>query len=124
MALSFLFYVTFAIVVDRKITIAKKTQNELTHLLAAITFAQQFLLFHLHSRDHMGLEGQYPYLLQVSFYLIMALCYGGKTVEYVSLMKEEHYRDEDGLKNFNVESQCQEIIASKKSKFEELGEVK
>ncbi|CAL5210133.1 unnamed protein product [Lathyrus oleraceus] len=207
MALSFLSYATFSIILDRKITIAKKTQNELTHLLAAIAFAQQFLLFHLHSRDHMGLEGQYHYFLQVlificfvttlmgigfptsflvcfvrsvgiifqglwlmfmgfmlftpgyqpkgcfmkpegdqyvvrcsdeealhravslvnihfswfligvtvfamSFYLIMALCYGGKTVEYVSLMKEEHYQDEDGLKNFNVESQCQNIATS------------
>lgn len=208
MALSFLLYATFSIILDRKITIAKRTQNELTHLLVAIAFAQQFLLIHLHSRDHMGLEGQYHYLLQVlificfsttlmgigfptsflvcfvrsvgiifqglwlmfmgfmlftpgyqpkgcfmkpegdqyvircsdeealhravslvnihfswfligvtvfavSFYLIMAMCYGGKTVEYDSLMKEEHYRDEDGLKNFDVESQCQKIIASK-----------
>jgi hypothetical protein len=38
----------------------------------------------------------------VSFYLIMARFYGEK-VEYVSVMKEEHY-PEDGLKNFDVES--------------------
>ncbi|CAI8605176.1 unnamed protein product [Vicia faba] len=211
MALSFLLYATFAIILDRKITIARKTQNEVTHLLAAIAFTQEFLLIHFHSRDHMGLEGQYHYLLQVlificfattlmgigfptsflvcfvrsvgiifqalwlmfmgfmlftpgyqpkgcfmklegdqyvvrcsdpealrravslvniyfswfligvtvfavSFYLVMAMCYGGKTVEYVSLIKEEHYRDEDGLKNFDVESQCQKINASMEEK--------
>jgi hypothetical protein len=38
----------------------------------------------------------------MSFYLIMARFYGEK-VEYVSLVKEEHY-PEDGLKNFDVES--------------------
>ncbi|WJX21474.1 hypothetical protein P8452_10910 [Trifolium repens] len=201
MASSFLIYATFTIVLD-KFSTSTKIQNELSHLLAAIAFAQQFLLIHLHSRDHMGIEGQYHYLLQilisicfvttlmgigfpmsflvcfvrsvciifqglwlmfmgfmlftpgyepkgcftklegdqyivrcsdekalhraislvnlqfswfligvpvfaVSFYLIMATCYDEK-VEYVSLMKEEHYR-EDGLKSFDVESQCQKI---------------
>jgi hypothetical protein len=196
MASSFLIYATFAIVLDRFST-STKIQNELSYLLAAIAFAQQFLLIHLHSRDHMGIEGQYHYLLQIlisicfattlmgigfpmsflvcfvrsvciifqglwlmcmglmlytpgyepkgcfaklegdqymvrcsdekalhraislvnlqfswfligvpvfamSFYLIMARFYGEK-VEYVSLVKEEHY-PEDGLKNFDVES--------------------
>ncbi|GAU18001.1 hypothetical protein TSUD_51110 [Trifolium subterraneum] len=201
MASSFLIYATFSVVLDRFST-STIIQNELSHLLAAIAFAQQFLLIHLHSRDHMGIEGQYHYLLQilisicfvttimgigfpmsflvcfvrsvciifqglwlmfmgfmlftpgyepkgcftklegdqymvrcsddkalhraislvnlqfswfligvpvfaVSFYLSMARRYGEK-VEYVSLMKEEHYR-EDGLKSFDVESQCQKI---------------
>ena len=41
-----------------------QTQFELTQLLGAIAFAQQLLLFHLHSADHMGPEGQYHLLLQ------------------------------------------------------------
>jgi len=68
MALSFLVYATFAIILDRKLT-SIKYQNEITHLLAAIAFAQQFLLIHLHSRDHMGIEGQYHYLLQVLIFI-------------------------------------------------------
>ncbi|XP_004497156.1 uncharacterized protein [Cicer arietinum] len=208
MALSFLTYATFAIFLDRKksTSTTKTKKNELTHLLASIAFAQQFLLIHLHSRDHMGIEGQYHYLLQVlificlvmtlmgigfpksflvcfvrsisiifqglwlmfmgfmlftpgyapkgcfmkleedqfvvrcsdekalhraislvniqfswfligvtvfavSLYLIMATRYHEK-VEYVSLMKVEHYCEEDGLKNFDVESQCQKITTS------------
>ncbi|XP_027363985.1 tubulin-folding cofactor D isoform X2 [Abrus precatorius] len=62
MALAFLVYATFAIVFDRKCI---KAQHELTHLLGAIAFVQQFLLIHLHSRDHMGPEGQYHLLLQL-----------------------------------------------------------
>ncbi|KAK7390829.1 hypothetical protein VNO78_18943 [Psophocarpus tetragonolobus] len=62
MAMAFLVYAIFAIVLDRKCT---KAQRELTHLLGAIAFTQQFLLIHLHSRDHMGPEGQYHFLLQL-----------------------------------------------------------
>ena len=63
MAMAFLVYAIFAIVLDRiKCT---KAQHELTHLLGAIAFTQQFLLIHLHSRDHMGPEGQYHFLLQL-----------------------------------------------------------
>ncbi|XP_020213326.1 transmembrane protein 45B [Cajanus cajan] len=189
MAMSFLVYAIFAIVLDMKCTMA---QHELTHFLGAIAFTQQFLLIHLHSRDHVGPEGQYHLLLQLlitvslattlmgigfpksflvcfvrsvsivfqgvwlmimgfllwtpgfqpkgcfmhleeteeyvvkcsddealhravslvnilfsflvigvtvfamSFYLVMLRRYGGK-VEYVSLVKEEHYREEDGF---------------------------
>ncbi|KAK7280544.1 hypothetical protein RJT34_25608 [Clitoria ternatea] len=62
MGLPFLVYATFAIVFDRKYT---KAQHGLTYLLGAIAFAQEFLLMHLHSRDHAGPEGQYHLLLQV-----------------------------------------------------------
>lgn len=63
---SFFIYATFAIILDRKkSTVTKKTQYEITLLLAAIAFGQEFLLFHLHSRSHMGIEGQYHYCLQV-----------------------------------------------------------
>ncbi|KAJ1436268.1 hypothetical protein SESBI_04299 [Sesbania bispinosa] len=68
MGLAFLIYATFAIVLDRKCT---KAQHGLTQLLGAIAFAQQFLLIHLHSRDHTGVEGQYHLLLQ--FLIIISL---------------------------------------------------
>ncbi|KAK7280548.1 hypothetical protein RJT34_25612 [Clitoria ternatea] len=69
MALTFLVYATFAIVFDGKYT---KAQHELTYLLGAIAFAQQFFLIHLHSRDHMGPEGQYHLLLQVLVIISMS----------------------------------------------------
>ncbi|EXB87360.1 hypothetical protein L484_016706 [Morus notabilis] len=38
----------------------------LTQFLGAVAFGQQLLLFHLHSADHMGPEGQYHSLLQLA----------------------------------------------------------
>uniref|UniRef100_A0A0E0QK04 Uncharacterized protein n=1 Tax=Oryza rufipogon TaxID=4529 RepID=A0A0E0QK04_ORYRU len=35
-----------------------------SQLVAAVAFAQQLMLFHLHSADHAGVEGQYHLLLQ------------------------------------------------------------
>jgi hypothetical protein len=35
------------------------------HLIAALAFSQELLLFHLHSADHMGAEGHYHWLLQL-----------------------------------------------------------
>jgi peptidoglycan biosynthesis protein MviN/MurJ (putative lipid II flippase) len=70
MASSFLIYATFTIVLDI-FSISTKIQNELSHLLAAIAFAQQFLLIHLHSRDHMGIARQYHYLLQI----LISICF-------------------------------------------------
>lgn len=35
------------------------------HALAALVLAQELLLFHFHSADHMGLEGHYHWLLQL-----------------------------------------------------------
>lgn len=35
------------------------------HVIAALAFSQELLLFHLHSADHMGAEGQYHWLLQL-----------------------------------------------------------
>ncbi|KAJ4972159.1 hypothetical protein NE237_005258 [Protea cynaroides] len=61
-SLSFFIYAAFAIVLDR---LKPKAHYELLQLLAAFAFAQQFILFHLHSADHMGMEGQYHLLLQV-----------------------------------------------------------
>ncbi|XP_010243408.1 PREDICTED: transmembrane protein 45A [Nelumbo nucifera] len=61
-SLCFLMYAAFAILFDR---IRPKAHYGITQLLAALAFAQQLLLFHLHSADHMGMEGQYHLLLQI-----------------------------------------------------------
>lgn len=61
-SLTFFMYALFAIFLD---TISSKAQHSLTILFASIAFAQQLLLFHLHSADHMGVEGQYHLLLQL-----------------------------------------------------------
>ncbi|KAF5203586.1 Transmembrane protein like [Thalictrum thalictroides] len=61
-SMSFLIYATFAILLDK---FKPKAEEGLTQLLAALAFGQQLLLFHLHSADHMGVEGQYHLLLQL-----------------------------------------------------------
>ncbi|XP_043692371.1 transmembrane protein 45B-like [Telopea speciosissima] len=61
-SLSFFIYSAFAILLDR---IKPKAHYEFLQLLGAYAFTQQFLLFHLHSADHIGIEGQYHLLLQV-----------------------------------------------------------
>ncbi|KAH7422690.1 hypothetical protein KP509_12G020700 [Ceratopteris richardii] len=50
--------------------IARMLPYGLVHLMGALAFAQELLLFHLHSADHMGLEGHYHWLLQ----LIVFVC--------------------------------------------------
>ncbi|XP_065864466.1 uncharacterized protein [Euphorbia lathyris] len=62
-SMTFFLYAAFAIVLDQ---IRPKPHNQLTQLLGAIAFAQQLFLFHLHSADHMGVEGQYHLLLQIA----------------------------------------------------------
>ncbi|KAK9941379.1 hypothetical protein M0R45_017985 [Rubus argutus] len=61
-SMTFLVYAAFAIILDK---LAPRAQHGLTQLLGAIAFGQQLLLFHLHSTDHMGPEGQYHLLLQL-----------------------------------------------------------
>ncbi|CAH1452748.1 unnamed protein product [Lactuca virosa] len=61
-SLAFLVYASFAILLDK---FGPIIQYELTHLLEGIAFGQQLLLFHFHSADHMGVEGQYHMLLQI-----------------------------------------------------------
>ncbi|KAK6163734.1 hypothetical protein DH2020_000598 [Rehmannia glutinosa] len=65
-SLTFFMYALFSIVLDK---IAPTTQYGLTNLLAAVAFGQQLLLFHLHSADHMGVEGQYHWLLQIAIFI-------------------------------------------------------
>ena len=55
-------YGAYAIVVDK---ISPKTPRYLTYLVGSFAFAQEFLLFHLHSTDHTGPEGQYHFFLQL-----------------------------------------------------------
>ncbi|GMN25868.1 hypothetical protein TIFTF001_050396 [Ficus carica] len=40
-------------------------QHGLTHFIAAVALGLELLLFHLHSTDHMGVEGQFHMLLQL-----------------------------------------------------------
>jgi len=62
-SLTFFLYAAFAIVFDK--IAPQKTQYSLTQLLGAAAFGQQLLVFHLHSADHMGVEGEYHLLLQL-----------------------------------------------------------
>ncbi|KAJ7528284.1 hypothetical protein O6H91_16G092800 [Diphasiastrum complanatum] len=43
----------------------------LLHVLASLVFSQELLLFHLHSADHMGVEGQYHWLLQIVVFVCL-----------------------------------------------------
>ncbi|XP_031257680.1 transmembrane protein 45B-like [Pistacia vera] len=61
-SLTFFTYAAFTILLDRNCC---KSQHALAHFLGAIAFTEEFLLFHLHSTDHMGLEGHYHFLLQL-----------------------------------------------------------
>ncbi|XP_020227856.1 transmembrane protein 45B [Cajanus cajan] len=61
-SITFFLYAACAIVLDRAHV---QAHYELTQLLGAVAFGQQLLLFHLHSADHMGPEGQYHLLLQI-----------------------------------------------------------
>ncbi|CBI29196.3 uncharacterized protein LOC100244332 [Vitis vinifera] len=61
-SMAFLVYGAFSIVLDH---LGSKAKYGLTQLLAAIAFGQQLMMFHLHSADHVGIEGQYHLLLQI-----------------------------------------------------------
>ncbi|KAG8363649.1 hypothetical protein BUALT_Bualt19G0044500 [Buddleja alternifolia] len=63
-AVSFFIYALFAVLLD-KIMRPGPAQHGLSHFLQAIAFGQQLLILHLHSTDHMGIEGQYHWLLQI-----------------------------------------------------------
>ncbi|KAH6784951.1 proteinase inhibitor I4 [Perilla frutescens var. hirtella] len=64
-SLTFFIYAFFSILLDK---LAPPAQYGLTNLLGAAAFGQQLLLFHLHSADHMGVEGQYHWLLQIAIF--------------------------------------------------------
>lgn len=68
-SLTFFIYAFFSICLDK---IETKTKHGLTQLLGCVAFSQQLLVFHLHSSDHMGVEGQYHKLLQIVILLCLA----------------------------------------------------
>ncbi|KAI3450872.1 hypothetical protein Pfo_007537 [Paulownia fortunei] len=68
-SLSIFTYALFAVVLDK---LAPPARSALTHMLGAVMLAQELLLFHLHSTDHMGLEGQYHWLLQIVIFTSLA----------------------------------------------------
>jgi len=47
-------------------------RDAVSQLVAAAAFAQQLLIFHLHSADHMGVEGQFHWLLQTVIAVTLA----------------------------------------------------
>ncbi|XP_017981903.1 PREDICTED: transmembrane protein 45B [Theobroma cacao] len=68
-SMTFFTYAAFALLLDK---INPKAKYALTQFLGAVAFAQQLLLFHLHSADHMGVEGQYHLLLQSAIVVSLA----------------------------------------------------
>ncbi|ESQ29954.1 hypothetical protein EUTSA_v10011951mg [Eutrema salsugineum] len=50
-------------------TIPAAASEGLTILAAAAAFTQELLLFHFHSTDHMGFEGQYHLILQLIIFV-------------------------------------------------------
>ncbi|KAG8371744.1 hypothetical protein BUALT_Bualt13G0119900 [Buddleja alternifolia] len=64
-SLTLFIYAFFSIVLDK---LTPPARYELTYLLGAVAFGQQLLLFHFHSADHMGVEGQYHWLLQIAIF--------------------------------------------------------
>ncbi|CAL9218976.1 unnamed protein product [Arabidopsis halleri] len=67
-SMSFLVYAVLALVLDRARPRPAASEG-LTMLAAAAAFSQQLLLFHFHSTDHMGVEGQYHLILQVVIFV-------------------------------------------------------
>ncbi|KAK6937029.1 Protein of unknown function DUF716 [Dillenia turbinata] len=66
-SLSIFIYAIFAIILDK---VKPHAEYPFLIYIGSIAFAQELLLFHLHSTDHMGIEGQYHWLLQ----LVIAVC--------------------------------------------------
>ncbi|CAI9778601.1 unnamed protein product [Fraxinus pennsylvanica] len=62
-------YAAFSILLDK---LTPPAQYGLTSMLGAIAFGQELLLFHFHSTDHMGIEGQYHWLLQIVIFTSLA----------------------------------------------------
>lgn len=67
-SMSLLVYAIFALILDQARPRAAASEG-LTLLGAAAAFTQQLLLFHFHSTDHMGFEGQYHLILQLIIFV-------------------------------------------------------
>ena len=70
-SLALLVYAASAILLDRAGR-AAPCRDAVSQLVAAAAFAQQLLIFHLHSADHMGVEGQFHWLLQTVIAVTLA----------------------------------------------------
>ncbi|KAM7280253.1 hypothetical protein ACFE04_007387 [Oxalis oulophora] len=68
-SLSFNVYAIFSIILDK---FGAKYRYRLSIFLASIAFSIEFLIFHFHSTDHMGIEGRYHFLLQCLIVLSLA----------------------------------------------------
>ncbi|XVE60092.1 hypothetical protein DITRI_Ditri05aG0099200 [Diplodiscus trichospermus] len=68
-SMTFFTYAAFAVLLDK---INSKAKYSLTLFLGAVAFAQELLLFHFHSADHTGVEGQYHLLLQSDIFVSLA----------------------------------------------------
>lgn len=62
-SLFFFVYACIALVIDR---FQVRTPRGLVHALGALAFAEELLLFHFHSSEHGGVEGQYHRLLELA----------------------------------------------------------
>ena len=61
-SLAILVYGAFTVLIDK---FSPKTPRRFNYFIASVAFAQELLLFHLHSTDHTGAEGQYHFFLQL-----------------------------------------------------------
>lgn len=78
-SLTFFVYAAFALALDKLPTRPGSgpprpvpAQHDVLQFVGAMAFGQQLLLFHLHSADHMGVEGQYHWLLQLVVFVSLA----------------------------------------------------
>ncbi|XP_021771961.1 transmembrane protein 45A-like [Chenopodium quinoa] len=81
-SLSFFVYAFFALALDKWGGPSLPAQYDVIQIFAALAFGQQLLLFHLHSADHLGVEGQYHWLLQLVIFIslfttILGIAYQG-----------------------------------------------
>ncbi|XP_074293085.1 uncharacterized protein LOC141619996 [Silene latifolia] len=63
-ATAFSLHALFAILLDKFRPTKHESNIDIGHFLVTMAFTQELLLFHFHTTDHVGLEGQYHWLLQ------------------------------------------------------------
>ncbi|GAB2276947.1 hypothetical protein Dimus_011655 [Dionaea muscipula] len=69
-SLTFFVYALSATLFDR--IRPPRSGTDVLQFVASLAFAQQLLLFHLHSADHMGVEGQYHWLLKLVIFVSLS----------------------------------------------------
>ncbi|XP_051142766.1 uncharacterized protein LOC127259457 [Andrographis paniculata] len=68
-ALAIFVYAFAALLLDK---IPNPSNHAFTNSLAAVAFAVELFTFHLHSTDHIGLEGRYHWLFQIVIFTTLA----------------------------------------------------